>query len=97
MKNISNVKWHPMATTLIGALKACSDSLGRKHSVSWIFGAGGYAFLLNLDRNFCGSHPTLWNMDGMHKNCANLGLALTRVAYWDIPEEAATSLLSAVV
>lgn len=71
----------PATTTIIGALTACSDNLKLGHSPPWVFGASGHAFLLNLDRTFCKSHPTLWNMGAFHSNCANLGLELTGVSY----------------
>jgi hypothetical protein len=62
-----------------GCLVACSDAMGLGHSLSWVFGGTGYAFLMNFDESVCPSHPTAWNKELLFANCENLGMRIIRV------------------
>jgi len=62
-KILQNLKYENLATNLIGCLKGCADYFNLNISTSWLFGASGHAFLINIHDEICPSGPYCWNHD----------------------------------
>ncbi len=58
-KELKDYRWKPLWISQIGCLKAGLDYLGADVSPSWLFGATGYAFLLNVHDALC---PSGWHV-----------------------------------
>lgn len=65
-----------MWTSYIACLKAISDYYKLEHSAAWIFGATGYAFILNITADLCPSGPTAFSDKPMASLAQNLGMSL---------------------
>lgn len=76
---LTNVKWQPMWTTLLGCTKGCLNYLGIEVSTPWLFGATGHAFLLNFGEDTCASHPTAWNRTRQQQLGENIGYQSTEI------------------
>ena len=58
-KELDGYRWKPMWVSHIGCLKAAAEYLGVDVSASWLFGATGYAFVLNIHEAMC---PSGWHV-----------------------------------
>lgn len=85
--NIKNLKWTPLWTSLIGCTKGCTDYLGLDHSLEWIFGGSGYAFMINSSDVLCPSHPTAWNREPYFKLTKNLGFNTEQIFTFQTQDE----------
>jgi len=66
--------------SFVGALKGCSDYLGRDTSLPWIYGSTGRAFVINLSSDICPSNPPLWGSPELDKTMVlTVGLDIERV------------------
>ena len=55
-KRLENLRWPARWNTHLGCIKGCLDYLKLDVSDAWLFGATGYAFLMNMrDTVVCGS------------------------------------------
>jgi len=79
MKQIEGYQWHCTWTSHLGCLKASSDYLGLNHSLAWLFGCTGHAFIINFQEKACGSGPTAWRTERLLELGHNLGYAVTGV------------------
>ena len=70
---LTDVKWQPMWTTLLGCTKGCLNHLGIEVSTPWLFGVTGHAFLLNFGEDTCASHPTAWDRTRLQQMGENIG------------------------
>lgn len=78
-KKLENLKWKPMWVTHIGCIKGCLDYLDMDVSDAWLFGATGYAFLINMHEVVCPSGPTAWHTEMLFKLGKNLGYEIDGV------------------
>lgn len=68
---------YPRWTTHIGCLLACARYHGFDFSDSWLYGASGHGFVLNVHEEVCPSGPTAWNDIRVDELAANTGLTVT--------------------
>ncbi len=61
MREIEGLRWHPRWISHLGCIKGCLDHLGIEVSMPWLYGATGYAFLLNIHDELC---PSGWHVVG---------------------------------
>lgn len=77
MATMLDLRWQPAWISDIGCLRPIAHNLGRDLSWPWLFGASGYAFLLNIHEELC---PSGWhcaeNDDAIPPLLRNVGLAL---------------------
>jgi hypothetical protein len=76
VKKLEGLAWKPMWTTHIGCLKGCVDYLGIDATDSWLFGASGHAFALNIHEELCPSGPTAWNTGAIDRLAGNVGVSI---------------------
>ena len=81
-KILKNLKYENLATNLIGCLKGCADYFNLKISSSWLFGASGHAFLINIHDEICPSGPYCWNYDPFYNLLANVGLKMVDLGFF---------------
>ena len=79
MKQIEGYQWHCTWTSHLGCLKAGSDHLELSHSLAWLFGCTGHAFIINIHEKGCASGPTAWRTERLFELGHNLGYAVTGV------------------
>jgi hypothetical protein len=72
-KKLKNLMWSPKWTSHMGSIKGCLDYLKLNVSDSWVFGATGHAFLLNIHEAVCPSGPTAWNTTRFMELGKNIG------------------------
>ncbi len=60
MKRLEGLRWEPLWVSHLGCLKGCLNYLGIPMSASWLYGATGHGFMLNVSRDLCPSGPTAW-------------------------------------
>ena len=58
-RELAGLRWKPMWISHVGCVKPCLDYLGMDVSVPWLFGATGYAFMLNVHEGLC---PSGWHV-----------------------------------
>lgn len=76
MKTLETLTWKPKWVTHLGCLKGCLDYLEIDVSDSWLFGASGHAFIINIHEEVCPSGPTAWNSQRLVELCRNIGFEL---------------------
>lgn len=81
-KVLENLKYENFATNLIGCLKGCADYFNLNISSSWLFGASGHAFLMNIHDEICPSGPYCWNYDPFYKLLVNVGLKMVDLGFF---------------
>lgn len=78
-KILPALSWVPRWTSFMGCIYGCSKYLGLGNTDSWIYGATGLAFLLNIDSGLCPSGPTAWKMERSYGMLENCGFGIKRV------------------
>jgi len=66
----------PLWTSYMACLKSMGDYLGLEHSLPWIFGATGHAFIMNIHPQLCPSGPTAFSQNPLNELAASLGFDL---------------------
>lgn len=79
MKQIPDYNWTCTWTSHMGCLKAGAEKLGLEHTLSWIFGGTGHAFIINIHPTGCSSGPTAWGTERLFKLGNNLGYHITGI------------------
>jgi CubicO group peptidase (beta-lactamase class C family) len=77
---IDDLRWHETMMTRVGCLKACLDFVGRDVSESWVFGATGYAFALNIENSVHPRSVGVWNSARTLRLCENLGVTIETIS-----------------
>jgi hypothetical protein len=78
-KLLEGLDWEPLWATHVACIKGCVDFLGLEHSVPWVYGATGHAFILNLPKDLCPSGPTTWEPEPFYWLGRNLGYEIKTV------------------
>lgn len=73
MKNLEGLTYTPTWISHMGCLSGCTRYLGLPATDSWIYGATGHAFIINISRDSCPSGPTAWKTQPLHRLGANIG------------------------
>jgi len=50
-KKLENLKWSNSFVTHLGCIKSCLDYLDKDVSYTWLYGAMGHAFIINICKN----------------------------------------------
>lgn len=74
-----NLKWRQMWVSHLGCIKGCLEYLNLDVSDAWLFGATGYAFIVNIHEEVCPSGPTAWNTEMLFKLGKNVGYTVDGV------------------
>ncbi len=87
-RKLAGLKWTPQWTSRMGCLHGCSEYLGLKNSLAWVFGITGHAFIINMHEvGVCPSGPTAWSTDEHYKLSVGLGLSQKNIAWADSRQE----------
>jgi len=78
-KLLEGLKWEPLWASHVGAIKGCVDFLELGHSVAWVYGGSGHAFVLNVSADLCPSGPTTWEPERFYELGRNLGYEIKTV------------------
>ena len=89
MKKWDSLRWEPRWVSNLGCIKGCLDYLNRPVSHSWLYGATGHAFVLNICGDLCPSGPTDWDTSMFRKLGKNVGYVLEGVSGWRGKEDLA--------
>ena len=80
MKKLESLSYQPAWVSLLGALQGCLQYLDLKVSNPWLYGATGWAFVLNVHDTLCPSGPTAWrDLETMIELGPNIGFELNAV------------------
>ena len=61
MKRIEGLDWEGSFITELACVKGCLVYLNKDVSMPWLFGATGYAFVLNMHESVSPGCPNGWN------------------------------------
>jgi len=64
MKKLDGLTYTPTWISHMGCLSGCTRYLNLPTTDSWIYGATGHAFIINISRDSCPSGPTAWKTPG---------------------------------
>lgn len=74
MKRFSNLVWTPTWTSTIGCIHGALNFLEIDPDLSWLFGATGHAFIINMLKDgSCPSGPTAWKTSRFYELGRNIG------------------------
>ncbi|MBN2379583.1 hypothetical protein JXM67_07255 [candidate division WOR-3 bacterium] len=79
MNLLQGLDWEPLWATHMGCIKGCVDFLNLGHSLPWVYGGSGHAFILNLPKDLCPSGPTAWEPEPFYRLGRNLGYEIKTV------------------
>ncbi|MBD3364614.1 hypothetical protein GF359_05310 [candidate division WOR-3 bacterium] len=79
MNILEGLDWEPLWATHVGCIKGCVDYLKLGHSVAWVYGGSGHAFVLNVSADLCPSGPTTWEPEPFYELGRNLGYEIKTV------------------
>jgi hypothetical protein len=80
MKKLSDLAWTPAWTSVVGCIHGALKYLQVAPDLSWLFGASGHAFIINMsDDGSCPSGPTAWNTSQFFKLGKNIGYRIEGV------------------
>jgi len=78
----------PFNATFAGMLVGALRYQGSTASDAWIYGASGYAFLMNIHTELCPSGPYCWNLAESCAQIRNLGIQLTDHGFYHLGSSA---------
>ena len=75
MKKIEGTENQPLQNTLIACIQGCMKFLGNNVSIGWLYGATGYALIMNIHEVLDPSGPTawIWGKKWLSAIAANIG------------------------
>jgi hypothetical protein len=74
MKKLPNLIWTPAWTSVVGCIHGALKFLKIDPGFSWLFGATGHAFIINIFQDgSCPSGPTAWNTSQFYALGKNIG------------------------
>lgn len=76
---LENLNWSPKWLAWMGCVKGCLDYLKMNVSDAWLYGATGYAFLLNVHERVLSSSVGYWKKDKMNELGENIGFSTERL------------------
>ena len=80
MTELTDLVWTPAWTSNIGCIHGALDYLGIAPELSWLFGATGHAFLINMSKDgSCPSGPTAWKTAHFFDLGKNIGYQIEMV------------------
>ena len=79
VKLVKGLSWHPAYITQLGCIQAGLKHLKMDVDDAWLFGATGYAFVINIHDELCPSGPTAWNTHRVEQLGKNLGYTLDSI------------------
>jgi hypothetical protein len=79
MAVLGDLNWRPMWVSLLGCIKGCLDYLGVDVTDAWLYGASGYAFVINIHEELCPSGPTAWRTERAVELAQNVGCSIRRI------------------
>jgi len=85
-KRLENLRWRPRWVSHLGCVKGCLEYLKLDVSEGWLFGATGYAFIINIHEVICPSGPTAWRTEMLFKLGENIGYSINGV--WGVKSDA---------
>jgi len=80
MKKLPNLAWTPVWTSVLGCIHGALDFLKIAPDISWLFGATGHAFIINMSQDgSCPSGPTAWKTNRFYDLGVNIGYQIDGV------------------
>jgi len=70
---LSGLKWEPKSLALLGCIKGCLNYLTNPVSDAWLYGATGYAFLINIHEKLYSYSVGAWNKEDFYRLGKNIG------------------------
>ncbi len=105
MKTLQGLQWIQMNNAQMGCIKAAQAFLKIDMSTAWLFGATGYAFVINISDTADESCPTSWNNQMIYDLAPNIGIKIsgfnmrkqTAGEYFEAKQRAAGELIRASI
>lgn len=80
MKKLSDLAWTSAWTSVVGCIHGGLKYLKIAPDLSWLFGATGHAFIINMSQDgSCPSGPTAWNTSKFYSLGKNVGYRIEGV------------------
>lgn len=73
IKELPGLKWEPKSLALLGCIKGCLNYLNKPVSDAWLYGATGYAFLINIHEQVLSYSVGAWNKEEFYRLGKNIG------------------------
>ena len=89
IQTLEGLQQLPFDSTNMGVLHGVSDYWGFKASPATVFGATGYAFLINIKDDICPSGPFLWRRERFNRLVTNLGIRTRDLGFYTSAASAA--------
>ena len=87
MKTLDGLRHTPSWITHMGCLSGCIHYLNLPITDSWLYGATGHAFVINISRDSCPSGPTAWKTMEFFRLGKNAGYTIDGVfAHKSMPD-----------
>ena len=80
---LDNLRQLPLNATNMGVLHGVSAFWGFDASPATVFGATGYAFLININDEICPSGPFLWRRERFNRLVTNLGISTRDLGFYN--------------
>ena len=81
VKKLDGLHWEGSLITELACVKGCLNYLGKDVSMAWVFGATGYAFVLNMHESVSPGCPNGWKKDQLPLLGRNVGYTLQGVTF----------------
>ncbi len=81
-QTLDGLRQLPLDSTNMGILHGVSDYWGFRASPATVFGATGYAFLINIKDDICPSGPFLWRRERFNRLVTNLGIRTRDLGFY---------------
>jgi len=79
---LENLRQLPLNATNMGMLHGVAAYWGLEASPATVFGATGYAFLININDEICPSGPFIWRRERFNHLVTNLGIRTRDVGFY---------------
>ena len=79
---LDNLRQLPLDSTNMGVLHGVAQYWGLDASPATVFGATGYAFLININDEICPSGPFLWRRERFNRLVTNLGIRTRDLGFY---------------
>jgi len=73
IKELPGLKWEPKSVALLGCIKGCMNYWKKPFSDAWLYGATGYAFLINIHEQVYSHSVGAWNKTEFYQLGKNIG------------------------
>lgn len=88
-QTLAGLRQLPFDSTNMATLHGVSDYWGLNASPATVFGATGYAFLINIKDDICPSGPFLWRRERFNRLVTNLGIRTRDLGFYTSATDAA--------